>query len=147
VSFSSTDTGTAWFLLVVAILVQWLIVWSAARVAVGQALVRRPVLVATTRETPEGLILTISNRGTVAAANVAVRWRGQLELPALASSLLLAVDDRAETIIAPGTEAAELRPGVVVVRYVDGGGSVRTEQQVVLAPSSMPETAMLARHG
>jgi hypothetical protein len=147
VEISSTDPGTAWFLLAIALVVQWLIIWSAARVAFGHALARRPTLVAMTRQTPEGLVLTVSNRGTVAAANMAVRWRGQPEQQVLASSLLLAVDERVETVIAPGTEAGEMQPGVVVVRYVDGGGSIRTEQQLILAPASVPESAMLPRRG
>jgi hypothetical protein len=147
VGFSSTDTGTAWLLLVVAVVVQWLIIWSATRVAFGQALTRRPALVAVTYQTPDGLVLSVSNRGTVAAADLTVRWRGLPDQQTLASTMVLAADERFDTVIAPPTEAGEIRAGVVVVRYVDGTGSMRNEQQVILAPASMPESATLPRHG
>jgi hypothetical protein len=97
---SADNSGAAVLWLILSLVVLWLVVYTAVRVAVGHALDRRRQrLVAEVRTTPDGVEFAIANLGTAPAIDLFVRWFNDSD-SVLAHTPLLAENGRLEWTIA-----------------------------------------------
>jgi hypothetical protein len=97
---SVDNGGGAVLWLILSLVVFWLVIYTAVRVAVGQALDRNQQrLVAEARTTPDGVEFAITNLGTAPAIDLFVRWSNDSE-SVLAHTPLLAENGRLEWTIA-----------------------------------------------
>jgi hypothetical protein len=121
-----------WLLLYLVI--AWLVIYTAVRAAVGHASDRRrPLLIARTSDTPDGLRATIQNRGTASALDLKVTWAEAGTDGVLASALLLAVDDRLDFIADPST-GLPLVVRKLAVQWTDAAANQHVDHLSVLAP-------------
>ncbi len=114
------STWVIWLL--IALIVCWLIIYTAVRTAVGHALDRvEPRLVADTHVTPNGVEFAISNLGLGPAFDVSVRWLDRPTGEALARTPLLGRDATLEWTVVAGPVPDE-KPSVLRLK-VDWGNN------------------------
>ena len=143
---STGDGGTAALWLILSLVVSWLVIYTAVRVAVGHALERsQPLLVAEARATPAGVEFVITNSGTSSAIDLSVRWSGAPKTEILAHAPLLAVNGRLEWTVAvePIPNETQLVRTLLIdwAVEVDPSSSVRqSSRRAVLVPSRLAKT-------
>jgi len=139
----SSDIGGVMVLwLVLWLVVPWLFVYTAVRVAVGHALDRvKPRLLAETQTTPAGVAFTVTNVGTGPAFDLFVRWPGDAAEGALAHSPLLGVNGKLEWTIAaaPAPEEVEKVRSLRLdwSAQLDPARGRKSAVQAVLVPSRL----------
>jgi hypothetical protein len=139
---STGDGGTAALWVILSLVVSWLVIYTAVRVAVGHVLDRtKPRLVAEASTTPEGVDFVITNSGSGPAFELFVRWAGDAAESVLAHAPLLAVNGKLEWTIAAGP----IREETPVVRslMLDSALGVKpslgrhSDRREVLVPSRL----------
>jgi hypothetical protein len=130
----SSNDWVVW--LVVYLVVAWLVVYTAVRAAVSHASDRpRAVLVAKTSETPDGIRVTVQNKGAGPALNVKIAWVEPSSDAVLASAVLLAVDDQLDFIVGAAGESLVVRK--LAVTWTDAAANSHADHLPVLGPSSV----------
>jgi hypothetical protein len=137
---TSSDQAAAAVLLILGLVVEWLLIYSAVRAAVGHANDRRqPKLEAHSTTAPEDVILAVVNSGTGAAFDVAMGWADDPTGHPLAQTPLLEIGGRLESKLAAVAVAGET-PRVRFLK-VEWRESLdlphRTARRAVLVPSRL----------
>lgn len=107
----SVDSGGSagfvfWFIF--SLVVAWLVIYTAVRLAVGHALDRtQPRLLAEAYATANGVQFAVTNVGTGPAFDLSVRWHGTRIGEPLASTPMLGVNRRLEWTISVGPVPGE----------------------------------------
>ena len=135
---SSDQAAGAAVLLVLGLVAEWLLIYSAVRLAVGHANDRRqPRLEAQSTTTPGEVTLAVVNAGSEAAFDVAMGWADDPLGYPLAQTPLLAIGGRLECSLVAATVAG----GTQHVRFLKvewrNGLDLppRTARRAVLVPS------------
>ncbi len=104
---TSGDAGVAAVLLL-GLLAEWLLIYTAVRIAVGHANDRRrPVLEAEATAAPDNVRLAVVNAGTGAAFDLAMGWADDPSSYPLARTPLLPIGGRLECNLAAAAVADE----------------------------------------
>jgi hypothetical protein len=90
-AYSTSDGGVAMLFLIIGLVLEWLIIYTAVRAAVGFSLDhRRPLVEVAATAGPDGVRLSIMNSGSGLAFDLVVGWEGDPSSQPLASTLMLA---------------------------------------------------------
>lgn len=137
---TSGDALGAAVLLVVGLLIEWLLIYSAVRVAVGHANDRRePRLEAQSTTAPGEVTLAVVNAGSGVAFDVTMAWADDPSGYPLARTPLLAIGGRLECILAAAAAAGETQlVRSLKVEWREGLDLPhRTGRRAVLVPSRL----------
>lgn len=139
---TSGDSTAGAVLLIFGLVLEWLLIYTAVRVAVGHAHDRRrPVLEAETTTAADGMRLDLLNKGTGAAFDVAMGWADDPSTFPLARTPMLPIDGRLEFRLA----VAQVSDETQYVRFLkiewrdgpDPTANHRSARRAVLVPSRL----------
>lgn len=131
--------------LVVALIVSWLLIYTAVSAGVGHALDRmRPRLLAEAHATPDGVRFVVVNVGTGPAFDLSVRWSENRAGDPLARTPMLGVNGRLEwsVPVGPGSDENQTirRLWLDWCDSLDPSAGRASSTRAVLVPSTLAPT-------
>jgi hypothetical protein len=139
---TSGDSTAGVVLLILGLLLEWLLIYTAVRVAVGNVRdQRRPALEAGATASADGVRLDLVNKGTGAAFDVAMGWADDPSTFPLARTPMLPIDGRLEFRLA----VAQVPDETQYVRFLkiewrdgpDPSANHSSARRAVLVPSRL----------